>query len=282
MKEWTPTLKAHKALGTTTLATCINVTRTDGFVLTTTQHDEDIEVDAVTYLASVGYSPSDVVSGSELAPDNLEIEGFLASPSITADDIRSGLWDHAAIEMFEVDFTNPAGGRDNLRAGKLGEVRAGNRQKFTAELRGLLQALSKHIGDLVTRDCRHDLGNAQCGIDLAAWTVTGAVASVTTNGEFHDTARTETTEHFTAGKVLWLTGLNEGLSMEVKRSTSSGVILLQQLMPFDIEVGDTYSMHAGCLKDFIRDCVDKFANGVNFGGAPHLPGVRIYKRGGVS
>lgn len=288
MKAWTPTLKAHKALGTTTLATCIRAQRQDGFVLATTGHDADIEVDGLTYQSTNAYSPSDVVSGCELAPDNLEIEGFLAAPSITADDIRTGLWDHARITMFEVDYTNPSGGKDFIREATLGELRAGNALMFVAEVRGLLQALSKNIADLLTPVCLNVLGDARCKVVMGPYTDTGAqVATVASNFRRSNfTANLlQPVDWYTGGYVIFTLGANAGQRMEVQWYSGPPVsrLILQQPLPFDIEPGDIFTAVAGCAGRFTPDCVNKFSNGINYRGAPEdLPGVKIYRRGGVS
>ncbi|MBI3150089.1 MAG: DUF2163 domain-containing protein [Betaproteobacteria bacterium] len=268
-------LKAHYASGSTTLARCWKATLTNGTVVTATAHDRDIVFDGRTYLSTAAYTPSDVESGSDLSPDNLELEGFLASPHIVASDVQTGLWDYAAIEFFEVNYRDLTMGRNLIRAGTLGEVSTGL-ASFRAELRGVMQAYSRRIVRLTQATCDADLGDARCKIVLATWTVTGTIDSVTSNRQFTDAARTEATDWFTGGKITFTSGLNNGLSMEVKESTSAGVIKLHELMPFDIAAGDTYSMYAGCAKRFTEDCIGKFSNGVNFRGFPHLPGSRVY------
>jgi uncharacterized phage protein (TIGR02218 family) len=189
MKQISAALKAHYAQGTTTIATCWRATLTDGTVIAATSYDRDIIVDGITYLSAQGYNHTDVESTSELNPDNLEIEGFLQAPAITDADIHSGLWDFAAIEIFEVNYRDLTMGKNILRSGTLGEVKGG-RSKFTAELRGLLQAYTKTIVRLTTKECLADLGDARCGVDLAALTVTGTVEGVTGNRILADTART--------------------------------------------------------------------------------------------
>jgi uncharacterized phage protein (TIGR02218 family) len=273
-------LKAHYALGTTTIATCWKATLTDGTVVRTTSHDRDIVFDGETYLSVAAYSPSDIVSAADLSPDNLELDGFLSSPAITEEDILSGRWDYAAIELFEVNYADLTQGRNLIRSGSLGEIN-GDRSKFRVELRGLLQKLSRHIVRVTTKDCTADLGDARCAVNLATFTVTGSVTTATSQSQFTDSARTEESNWYTGGLLTWLTGENAGLQMEVRRSTSAGVIELQESMPFTVQVGDTYSMYAGCTKRFTEDCVGKFSNGVNFRGFPNLPLANVYKRGGT-
>jgi uncharacterized phage protein (TIGR02218 family) len=279
MKNLSAELKAHYAQGTTTIATCWKVTLTHGEVIAATTHDSDIVFDGVTYVAANGYKPSDIASSAELNPDNLEVEGFLASPAITDDDIHSGLWDYAAVEVFEVNYADLTQGRNVLRVGTLGEVRGG-RSTFNVELRGLLQAYTRTIVRLITKECTADLGDARCKVDLEAITVNGEVDTVDENRIINDPTRTEEADWFTGAKLTFLTGANAGHSMEVKRS-APGVIELTHAMYEVIEEGDTYEVYAGCTKRYVEDCITKHANGLNFRGFPDLPQEAIYKQGGT-
>ncbi len=125
MKPLSAALKTHYALGSTTLATCWKATLTNGAVVASTSLDQDLIFAGVTYLSSSSYSASNVESSLELNPDNLELDGFLASPQITEADIHSGLWDYAAIELFEVNYRDLTMGRNVFRVGRLGRVKQG-------------------------------------------------------------------------------------------------------------------------------------------------------------
>lgn len=276
MRSISAALKAHYALGSTTLATCWKATLTNGTVVAATSHDSDIVFEGLTYQSVSPFSPSDVENGSEFNPDNLELQAFLASPGITEADLHSGAWDYASIEMFEVNYADPSMGRNLIRSGTLGEVRAG-RSSFTAELRGLMQAYSRRIVRLTTKECTADLGDSRCGVNLATWTVTGTITGVTNNRQFNDSARAEAASYFAGGLLTWTGGANAGLRMEVKSFAGAGVFTLVELMPFEVAVGDTYSAYRGCAKRFNEDCVAAFSNGANFRGFPHLPGTDAYK-----
>jgi hypothetical protein len=78
--------------------------------------------------------------------------------------------------------------------------------------------------------------------------------------------------YFAAGKITIDSGLNSGLSMEVKQS-AVGLIVLQLQFPQALQAGDTYTVIAGCTKRFKTDCVTKFNNGINFRGHPTIPGL---------
>ncbi|MBT2326132.1 DUF2163 domain-containing protein [Variovorax paradoxus] len=279
MKTLSAGLLAHYQLKTTTLATCWKATLTNGTVVACTALDHKLAIDGVDYLSTASYNPTDIESTSELSPDNLEVEGFLASPAITDSDIRSGLWDYAAIELFEVNYNDLTMGRNVLREGTLGEVKGG-RSKFTAELRGMMQRYSRNIVRLITKECPEELGSPKCGLDLADFTVPGTVDSVTENRVIADAGRTEATDVFAYGKMTFTSGLNNGLGMDVKTS-SAGSIELHEQMPFVIAPGDTYTVSQGCPGRFQEDCKVRFNNGINFRGFPHLPQTDIYRVGGV-
>ena len=278
MKPLSAALNAHYALGSTTLATCWKATLTNGAVVASTSLDQDLIFAGVTYLSSSSYSASNIESSLELNPDNLELDGFLASPQITEADIHSGLWDYAAIELFEVNYRDLTMGRNVLRVGTLGQVKAG-RSTFNAELRGLMQAHTRSIVRLATKNCTAELGDDRCTKPMSPLTVTGTVDSVTANRVIASAARTEAANWFTAGKLTFTSGLNNGLSMEVKVS-APGSLTLHEAMPFLIAAGDAYSVYAGCTKRFVEDCKNKHNNVINFRGFPHLPGNDAYKYGG--
>lgn len=273
-------LAAHLAQATTSLATCWKVTRSDGQVFGFTDFDQDLTVSSQLYKASAGYTRSAVQTAADLNPDSVDLAGVFDDVSITEVDLRAGLWDYASVEMFLVNWNDLTQGVLKLRIGRLGEVKAG-RHQYTAELRGLAQNIQQEIGRIYSPACNADFGDARCGLNAALFTVTGAVTSVSSNRTFNDTARTEADGYFDYGKITWTSGDNNGLSMEVKQSVQSGgAIALQLPMPFTVQVGDAYSMIAGCGKDIQVHCLLKFNNVVNFRGFPYVPGSDQMVTGG--
>jgi len=265
-------LAAHYAGGTTTLARCWKITRTDGVVFGFTSADADLRIDGVLYeAASGGFTPSAIDGTADLSVDGLDARGFIDSATITEPDLRAGLWDSAFVEIFEVNYRNPGAGVLTLRTGWLGQVKT-TAADFVAELRGLTQKLQQTVGRSVAAGCDADLGDVRCKVSLAAWTVAGAITAVASPARFTDSSRTEDADHFGGGRLAWLTGANAGLHVEVK-AFETGAFDLALPTPYPMAVGDTYSVYAGCRKRFTEDCVGKFANAVNFRGHPHVPGV---------
>jgi hypothetical protein len=77
--------------------------------------------------------------------------------------------------------------------------------------------------------------------------------------------------YFDGGLFTFTSGLNAGLSMEIK-SYAPGVFVLQLPFPYAVSIGDAYTAIAGCDRS-LTTCRDKFANVVNFRGEPYLPGI---------
>ena len=271
---------AHLALEVTTLATCWKITRADATIMYFTDHTSDIPYSGQVYLSASGYSTSPIKSTSSMAVDNLDIFCLLDDAAITASDLSGGIYDFALVEMFAVNYNDLTMGHINLKKGHIGQVSTAG-DIFTAEMRGMSQVLQQTVGEIYSRNCRADLGDSRCAVNLASFTVTGTLTGATDRANFADSSRTEADDYFRGGKITWTGGANNGLSMEVKSYTlSTGAIVLQQDMPFVIAIGDTYSMYAGCDKS-VAICRTTFSNVVNFRGEPHVPGQdELFKVGG--
>lgn len=270
MQTLSNAFKAHLGQEVTTLARCWSIARRDGVVLRFTDHDRDVVVDGDIYKAADGMNPTGVSSQSGLAVDNSEFEGILSAAAITEDDIIGGRYDHAEITLFMVNYADPAMGRLQLKTGWLGEVTLQGGQ-FTAELRGLSARLQQTIGEVYTSACRAELGDGRCQVNLAAYTFNGTVTAVEGSFAFSASAITQPNDYFSGGIVQFTSGANLGLRMEVREFSSQRFALFLPL-PGAIAVGDTFTVSAGCDKQF-DTCVRKFNNALNFRGEPHVPGT---------
>ena len=268
MKPTTPALAAHLAGEVTTLATCWRLERADGWVRGFTDHDRELVVDGLTYVASTGFLPSAIKTASDLSVDNLDVDGFLDDAALRAEDLIAGLFDGARIEVFIVNWADLGQGRLLLRKGFLGEIKRAD-QRFSAEIRGLSNRLQQTAGKLYSRLCRVDLGSSECGVALGPRTDAYAVTQVIAA----DTVRIVTaraTGYFTFGKATFTTGANAGAVNEVLLHDGQTIRLFVP-MPRPIVVGDQIVLVAGCDKT-PETCNAKFANILNFQGEPHIPG----------
>lgn len=268
-------LAAHLASGATTLCNCWRISRRDGVVLGFTDHDENIFFDGTLFRAGTGFEGTEVESRFGLAATGSELHGALSDESISENDLVCGKYDAARVELFLVDWSN-AENRMLQRSGDIGEIRREG-AAFAVEIRGLAQALDQERGRIFASSCDADLGDARCKIDLDTpeFRGSGTVASIEGAALFRTTGLDEYEDDwFTRGRLVWNTGANQGVAVEVKahRVEEGAVSLaLWQTPPNPVASGDAFVVTAGCDKRF-ETCRAKFANSLNFRGFPHLPG----------
>lgn len=275
MKVIPITLLDHMQQGTTSLAHIVKLTRRDGFVLAVAlDHDRPIMFDGLVYQPALGMVPSDLETSGDLSVDNMDAKGALMVLGITEADIAAGLWDLCEVRVMRVNWANPALGAEKMKRGWFGEISVG-RNAFQNEVRGITQKLQQTIGNLVRASCPHDLFDSRCKIvpTEGVWKFSGvAVSGVTSQREFTASWLQVIEGFFDAGKVVWTSGANAGLSMEIRTHLAGGVFELQEPMPYPIVADDQFTIFAGCLKRWDIDCRDKFHNVLQHGGFPFVPG----------
>lgn len=283
MKDTSAELRAHYASGSTSLAKLWRIVRKDGLAFCFTDHDVSIEYLGNIYAPSSVFDSSAIGTRAELNVANLTAQGLFDSDGITKADIEAGLWDGATFRMLEVNFRDLTMGHNVLRVGKFGEVKR-KEGYFYVELRGLMDDLQNNIGRIIVPTCDANLGDARCGFDLESRRVSGEVASVVTERrEFESVDLIDSPDdpgYYDYGEVTWVTGLNAGLSMEVKLHEAGGIIMLQLQMPYAFDVGDQFTIVPGCDKvhrvvDGVvtGDCKNKFNNVLDFRGFDDVPGA---------
>jgi len=272
MKTISSALQTHLNGELTTLTVLVKITRADGVIKGFTTHDADLLFDDITYRADGSLTPHVLDNTSSLKENNFDVEGILDSLEISETDIKAGLYDHARIDVFIVNWNNLEQGAVQVRRGWLGEVTYAC-GKYVAALRGLHDLLERRVGDAYTPECRYDLGDSRCGVNTTALTVAGNVTGITDNATFSDYMRSETNGYFDYGKLTWTSGANQGLAMEVRKwDALSQTFSLWLPMPNAIGMNDAYTVYPGCDKRFAA-CKEKFSNVINFGGFPHVPGL---------
>ena len=147
----TQTLYAHLKSGATTVARAWYIERRDGFALGFTDHDVDLSFDGMTFRAAAGMTAKVLHQTSGLAVDNTEALGVLVDDRISENDINAGLYDHAIVQSWLVNWQNPDD-RKLVFKGRVGEIRRQG-QAFDAELRGLTEQLNQLQGRVFQKQC---------------------------------------------------------------------------------------------------------------------------------
>lgn len=257
----------------TSLAFLWRLERRDGVALGFTSHDRDLVVDGLTYRASPGMLPSAIERTDGLDLDTVELMGALTSDAIRDDDLLSGRWDGASLRLTAVNWTAPELDPVFLIRGELGAVEiAGSR--FTVALRGPTAALDVPVSEETTPDCRAQLGDKRCRVDMAGRRAVALVVSQ--SGEALVVNAPPGDGLYSFGRLRWMDGANSGLEARIM-SNSGTSIILSEPPHFAVAPGTRIELWQGCDKQF-STCAGRFANAENFRGEPHVPGTDLLTR----
>lgn len=124
--------------------------------------------------------------------------------------------------------------------------------------------------DVYQAGCLNDLGDALCGVNLAAAAITGAATSASTaDRTTFSHALPQAAGHFDLGVITMTSGANNGLRRTVRRHLV-GTLQVLQPWPAPVASGDTFSVRPGCDKTQAT-CTAKFGNLARFRGMPFIP-----------
>lgn len=259
----------------TTVALCWRLDRRDGVALGFTTHDRDLTIEGMPYRAAPGMLPSAISLSDDFDVDTLDISGALTDAAISEDDLVAGRWDGARVRLFAVDWTNPTGGTLPLARGELGDVaiRDGG---FSAELRGPTALLERPVVEQTSPECRAELGDRRCRVDMAGRRVVTQVSAIIDATTISVAAQVREAGSYRYGRLRWIDGANSGLAAAIL-SDEAATIGLREPPPFAIAIGDYLELIEGCDKAF-ETCRDRFDNMLNFRGEPHLAGNDLLTR----
>lgn len=275
MRDIPAALQARLDTGCTTLATCWIVRRTDGAVLGFTDHDRDLQVAGVACRAASGFDASAAAEKLGFAVGGGEVAGALVDEAVSEADMRAGRYAGARVEVHLVDWSIPSLSV-LLRVASIGEITCEG-PAFRAELRSPAAALDVERGRLYAPRCPADLGDARCGVDLAASgrRADGIVTAVEPGALVCAGLGSFAADALAGGRLAVTGGVAAGFAVEIaaQAATASGVRLaLWQPLPEGVAPGDPVRVAVGCDKLFAT-CRDRFANAANFRGFPHMPGI---------
>jgi uncharacterized phage protein (TIGR02218 family) len=258
----------------TSLAFCWRVERRDGVCLGFTSHDRDLVIGGLVYRAAPGMLPSAVSVSDDFDASTLDVSGALTSDAIREADLAAGRWDRAAVSLFLVDWEDPEGERLALARGELGDVTV-KANGFEAELRGPAALLERAVAEQTSPECRAELGDRRCRVDMAGRVRMTRVTAVPAE-DVVIVAEADEPGTYAFGRLRWIGGANSGLESAI-RISEGAQLRLQEPPPFAIAAGDLVEIREGCNKSFAT-CRERFANAENFRGEPHLPGMDLLTR----
>lgn len=254
------------------------ITRTDGVTFRFTSHNRAMSFRGETYTPCKGITASALQLSANIGDsDNIDLDGLVSAGAVSVVDLWARLFDDATVEIWRAAWDG-SGYSELLFAGTCGALDLED-TTYRFEVVSAGQRLTQNaVLQSVTAACRYELGEARCGVNLAAFTVTGSVTAVAAPNlrtsarrrSFTDSARGEATNYWQFAKLTWTSGSNAGITCDVL-AFGSGVFVLSRSMPYDIDAADAYSIIRGCDK-LPATCNTVFSNKINFGGFEYLRG----------
>lgn len=256
----------------TGIALCWRLERTDGAGIALTSHDDVLLSEGAVHQPQPGMAPAAVTRKLGLEPQSAEVAGALSSEALAVEDLSLGRWDGARASLTAVDWQDAVADPIQLLSGEIGNVSIDG-ESFSADLDGAAARLEGPVCPATSAECRAELGDKECRVDLAGRTI---VAHVVSSSDGALTLDQAVDDHFVLGRLKYMGGANCGLSTVIL-SAAGTIVTLRDLPRAAVENGCRIELREGCDKR-LATCVERFANAINFRGEPHLPGNDLLTR----
>lgn len=199
------------------------------------------------------------------------------------DNIKTGSVTSGASKIFIEDSTIGATDYSGMYLEADSGLNEGDFRAIASSTTGSI-TLSTPFDNLMLNSDKYTIINMTGNTYMALGEVTNVTdnrtftATLTEDGTYSDV---EGISYFSYGKLLFKSGLNDEIHMEVKDfDDATNTFTLFLPMPFEIAIGDDFQVFAGCDKRLVT-CKNKFSNHINFQGFPYIPGQdAITKFGG--
>lgn len=258
------------------IAWCWLIERSDGIKLGFTSFDLILPIDSVPYEPFTGFTPTADSNSQGLEKNNSqELYGLFSSEQVSAADLLSGKFDKAIVTCFLVDVTDLPNTLNDSPASFLlvsqRQVKGISQSDlgFNLQTRDDDWKLEASIGKQTSKFCSHNLGDANCRVDLTNYTFTETVTNAANRYQF-EISGSFTPGQFDRGKITFVTGGNALISRDVAKFETGNKIALWQPLPYAIAIGDEVAITQGCGKTLF-DCITRYNNAINHGGEPHIP-----------
>ena len=274
MRDITLGMIEYLATEAPTLSTLWTITATDGLIVRSTDFSSDLYFDGNLYASINGHERTAIQFTSDLRDDNLSINGFI-NVNISRNDLLSGRYDYAAVQIWQINPFDHALGKIHLLAGHMGNITIDDNQ-FSVDITSRMSQFKSSQIEQSSPECRADLGDARCNVNLTLYTTTGSITSIDAFNLKLTVTLANTSINLIDGYLAFTSGVNNGGKIDIKSYViGSGEIVLHWWPVNDPAIGDTVSVVQGCDKRFAT-CRDVYNNKANFRGEGNIPGSTDY------
>lgn len=150
----------------TTLATCIEIRRTDGRTYRLTNHDQALSVEGNDYTHKIPFNLANITAGSNLSSNDTELTVALDGETFIKEEFDAGTFAGSGVTIMLVNYEDTSDGKIVLREGWFGPVDTNTYGVAKITLYGLLKVLDIEIGRVYQPSCDADLGDKRCKIAI--------------------------------------------------------------------------------------------------------------------
>ena len=258
------------------MADCYTFTMRTGLILTFTNADVPVALNGYTYAANAV-----LVDGLRFkCAAGLDVDQQQITLSARATDtiggvaflhaIRNGVFDGCEIQReraFLSSWTAKPIGSVILFKGRVSTVDSVGRTSAAITVNSDLTLLDLNMPrNLYQPTCNHVLYDSGCGLVKNAFSASGTVGVGVTNVVIPWSGALAV---YTQGTIVFSSGVNSGVSANIKSATSSALTLSYPLL-VPPAVGDAFTVAQGC-DHTMATCQSKFGNLGNFRGFPFVP-----------
>jgi uncharacterized phage protein (TIGR02218 family) len=270
MRNLTLGQAAELSADLTALCRAWTITKKNGDVLRFTDHIHDLVIDGETYTATNSFAASATqLVGNSVASDT-DLTVLLNDTGIPAEEVKRGLFSSAVYSLYVVPYTADPIEPILVLEGRISNTLMQDELAAVFTLTYETNRIGKAICERYTAQCRAGFGDERCKVNLAPLTFAFEVTGVTNGKAFSSTDLAAfPVDHFAQGTVLFTTGDNAGVRMEVIMSNAGAIFTLLPL-PFVPTIGDEGTITRGCMHN-VAACT-AYGNLANYRGEPYVPG----------
>lgn len=233
---------------------CCKVVSRDGTVVVGFTNLDDVVrfndgLHLVEYDPTQAMVPQNIQSVSDLDPDNTELHGWFNDEVKAA--LMSGVLQSGEVTVYRVSYLKLSEGAEVVAYGTIGKVdymanASGSRK---VEFLGLDALIANASCDLTSVTCRNDFGDDICRMPLI-WESGTVIAVEDPLFRFQVSGIARPDNWFSLGVVVFDTGENATVDLEVESWTSDGWITLSFAPPNNILNGVGVRLRQDCDKTF--------------------------------
>lgn len=285
MRTFTPAILASLA-GRSGAGRAVVITRRDGAILRLIEAMTPKTIGGQTYVPGTGLIVGSIPFAANEQATSVDLD-VVAVPGGVIDlgQIRAGIYRGARVDIYMINRLAASDGLSLLFSGVAGQITERGLGRITIEAVGPLARAAQLWAHKYSPNCRWLFGDGNCTIALAGLSSAGTVTA--SDGGYGVTlsGASGVDDYWTGGHLHVESGLMAGFDFEVRGwVAATGALTLYLPVAQYLSAGDVLTLYPGCTYQLAGagGCSERWANAINFGGEPFMPGLNSLTSLGIN